>query len=170
MPPIPYYYIADRADSDRRCEADAPSAAGTANGKRRWLRVPNTKVEVECFVSLLRSLAQSCEVAFEPTGDDHRPLAYIFGRAGFRPSLISSLALARTRDVVYNSRDKNDPKDARKRGWSVTWRGRQISPSKWTRYAVSESAMSKRAKRSRAGTTSGPRAAEATSLVPERRP
>lgn len=81
-------------------------------GKRRSLRVANTKVEIERFVSLLRSLAQSCEVAFEPTGDYHRPLAYILGQAGFRLSLVSSVAVARTRDALYNSWDKNDPKDA----------------------------------------------------------
>jgi transposase len=81
-------------------------------GKRRALRVANTKMEIDHFVSLLRSLEYPCEVAFEPTGDYHRPLAYILGQAGFRLSLVSSLAVARTRDAMYNSWDKNDPKDA----------------------------------------------------------
>ena len=53
-----------------------------------------------------------CEIAFEPTGDYHRPLAYILGQAGFRLSLVSSIAVARTREALYNSWDKNDPKDA----------------------------------------------------------
>ena len=81
-------------------------------GKRQSLRVANTKMEIERFVVLLRSLPQPCEVAFKPTGDYHRPLAYILGQAGFRLSLVSSLAVARTRDAMYNSWDKNDPKDA----------------------------------------------------------
>jgi transposase len=81
-------------------------------GKRRALRVANTKMEIDHFVSLLRSLEYPCDVAFEPTGDYHRPLAYILGQAGFRLSLVSSLAVARTRDAMYNSWDKNDPKDA----------------------------------------------------------
>jgi transposase len=82
------------------------------SGQRRSLRVANTRLEIERFVALLRSLPQPCEVAFEPTGDYHRPLAYILGQAGFRLSLVSSLAVARTRDAMYNSWDKNDPKDA----------------------------------------------------------
>jgi transposase len=81
-------------------------------GKRRSLRVANTKMEIERFVSLLRSLEHRCEVAFEPTGDYHRPLAFWLGQAGFHLSLVSSLAVARTRDALYNSWDKNDPKDA----------------------------------------------------------
>jgi transposase len=81
-------------------------------GKRRSLRVQNTRIEIERLVTLLRSLDGPCDVAFEPTGDYHRPLAYILGQAGCRLSLVSSLAVARTRDAMYNSWDKNDPKDA----------------------------------------------------------
>ncbi len=81
-------------------------------GKRRALRVQNTRIEIERLVTLLRSLDCPCDVAFEPTGDYHRPLAYILGQAGCRLSLVSSLAVARTRDALYNSWDKNDPKDA----------------------------------------------------------
>ncbi len=81
-------------------------------GKRRSLRVQNTRIEIERLVTLLRSLDCPCDVAFEPTGDYHRPLAYILGQAGCRLSLVSSLAVARTRDAMYNSWDKNDPKDA----------------------------------------------------------
>jgi len=81
-------------------------------GKRRSLRVQNTRIEIERLVTLLRSLDCPCDVAFEPTGDYHRPLAYILGQAGCRLSLVSSLAVARTRDALYNSWDKNDPKDA----------------------------------------------------------
>jgi transposase len=81
-------------------------------GKRRSLRVQNSKMEIDRFVTLLRSLDGPCDVAFEPTGDYHRPLAYILGQAGCRLSLVSSLAVARTRDAMYNSWDKNDPKDA----------------------------------------------------------
>ena len=81
-------------------------------GKRRSLRVQNTRIEIERLVTLLRSLDGPCDVAFEPTGDYHRPLAYLLGQAGCRLSLVSSLAVARTRDAMYNSWDKNDPKDA----------------------------------------------------------
>jgi transposase len=81
-------------------------------GKRRSLRVANTKAEIDQLVTMLRSFEHPCEIAFEPTGDYHRPLAYVLGQAGFRLSLVSSIAVARTRDAMYNSWDKNDPKDA----------------------------------------------------------
>jgi transposase len=82
------------------------------NGKRRGMRVTNTKTEIDRFVAVLRALEHPCEVAFEPTGDYHRPLAYILGQAGCHLRLVSSIAVARTREALYNSWDKNDPKDA----------------------------------------------------------
>jgi len=39
-------------------------------------------------------------------------LAHHLGRAGFEPKLVSSVGLARTREALHNSWDKNDPKDA----------------------------------------------------------
>ncbi|MEO7861840.1 MAG: transposase [Nitrospirales bacterium] len=47
----------------------------------------------------------------EATDTYHRPLAYFLHQCGFELRLISSLAVARTRDALYNSWDKNDPKD-----------------------------------------------------------
>ena len=82
------------------------------NGRRRTMRVANTKSEIDGFVEALRALGHRCEIAFEPTGDYHRPLAYLLGQAGFHLALVSSLAVARTREALYNSWDKNDPKDA----------------------------------------------------------
>ncbi|MEA3197227.1 MAG: hypothetical protein QOF32_1279 [Gammaproteobacteria bacterium] len=82
------------------------------SGRRRALRVPNTKADIERFVAELRALPCPCEIAFEPTGDYHRPLAYMLGQAGFHLSLVSSIAVARTREAMYNTWDKNDPKDA----------------------------------------------------------
>lgn len=82
------------------------------SGKRRILRVANTKTEIDRFVAALRGLGCRCEIAFEPTGDYHRPLAYLLGQAGFQLFLVSSIAVARTREALYNSWDKNDPKDA----------------------------------------------------------
>jgi transposase len=82
------------------------------SGRRRALRVANTKPEIERFVAMLQALKCRCQIAFEPTGDYHRPLAYVLAQAGFQLSLVSSLAVARTRDAMFNSWDKNDPKDA----------------------------------------------------------
>jgi len=82
------------------------------NGRRRTMRVANTKSEIDGLVEVLRALGHRCEIAVEPTGDYHRPLAYVLGQAGFHLCLVSSIAVARTREALYNSWDKNDPKDA----------------------------------------------------------
>ncbi len=50
--------------------------------------------------------------AFEATGNYHRPIGWRLAEAGFEVRLVSSLALARTREALHNSWDKNDPKDA----------------------------------------------------------
>jgi len=73
--------------------------------------------------SQLARVGAPCEVAFERTGDYHRPLAYWLGQPGCRLHLVSSIAVARTREAQYNSWDQNDPKDAQVilhliRGWS----------------------------------------------------
>ena len=73
---------------------------------------PNTRTEIDRLVSALAALAQPCEIAFEPTGDYHRPLAYALGQAGFQLCMVSSIAVARTREALFDSWDKNDPKDA----------------------------------------------------------
>ncbi|WP_250469816.1 IS110 family transposase, partial [Caballeronia sp. GAFFF2] len=49
---------------------------------------------------------------FEPTGDYHRPLANRLLRAGHDVVSINSVAQARYREALFNSWDKNDPKDA----------------------------------------------------------
>jgi transposase len=72
----------------------------------------NTKADLDQLVATLRALDHPCEVAFEPTGDYHRPLAYVLAQAGCRLCFVSSLAVARTREALYNTWDKNDPKDA----------------------------------------------------------
>ena len=82
------------------------------NGKRRVIRVANTKADLDRLVTMLRASEHPCEVAFEPTGDYHRPLAYALAQAGCRIRFVSSLAVARTREALYNTWDKNDPKDA----------------------------------------------------------
>ena len=51
-------------------------------------------------------------VGFEATGNYHRTLAHRLLSAGFELRLISSVALARTREALHNGWDKNDSKDA----------------------------------------------------------
>jgi Transposase len=82
------------------------------DGGRTVVRLPNTRGEIDQFIERLRAYDQPCEIAFEPTGDYHRPIAYWLGAAGFRIHQVSSLAVARTREALFNTWDKNDPKDA----------------------------------------------------------
>jgi len=82
------------------------------SGKRRVIRVANTKADLDRLIAMLRASTHPCEVAFEPTGDYHRPVAYALAQAGCRLHFVSSLAVARTREALYNTWDKNDPKDA----------------------------------------------------------
>ena len=75
----------------------------------------------------LRSLKSSVLIGFEATGNYHRPLAYFLHRQGFELRLIPTLALARTREAMHNSWDKNDPKDAQENFTVARWKHRLIS-------------------------------------------
>ena len=91
------------------------------------LRVANQLEEFEHLAGYLRGLKCSVVIGFEATGNYHRPLAFFLHRQGFELRLISTLALARTREAMHNSWDKNDPKDAQvilhllKTGLAQTW-------------------------------------------------
>lgn len=80
-------------------------------GRKRF-RVANTKEDHDRLVAFLHDRSGPCRAGLEPTGNYHRPLAYRLLREGFEVSLISSVAAARYRDALFNSWDKNDPKDA----------------------------------------------------------
>ncbi len=84
----------------------------TADGKRRRFRMANSGKDYERLIEVLHALPQPCHVGFEATGNYHRPLAFRLLTEGFDVSLISSLASARYREAIFNSWDKNDPKDA----------------------------------------------------------
>jgi transposase len=79
---------------------------------RKRLVVPNQAEEFRHLVEYLHSLRRPVRIAFEATGDYHRGLAHFLLSQGFDLHLVSSLALARTREALHNSWDKNDPKDA----------------------------------------------------------
>lgn len=82
------------------------------NGKQRRFRVANTRSDHDRLVLFLRNQPGQCRVALEPTGDYHRPLAYRLLDEGFELYLVSSVAVARFREALFNSWDKNDSKDA----------------------------------------------------------
>ncbi len=82
------------------------------SGGRKKMIVRNRRDEFQQLAAYLKSLPGVCEIALEPTADYHRCLAYFLGSQGFDLRLVSSIAVARTREALHNSWDKNDPKDA----------------------------------------------------------
>jgi len=79
---------------------------------RKKFQVQNTAEEFRALAGFLHRLGWPVRIGFEPTGNYHRALAYFLHSEGFHLELISSLALARTREAMHNSWEKNDPKDA----------------------------------------------------------
>ncbi len=84
----------------------------TPDGKQRRFRMANSADDYDRLVQLLGSTGYPVKIALEPTGDYHRTLAYRLLAAGFEVCLVSSVAGARYREAMFNSWDKNDPKDA----------------------------------------------------------
>lgn len=87
-------------------------AVELADGKKKHFKIANKREDYHDLGAYLRSLRTECIIGLEATGNYHRPLAYYLQREGFMVKMLSSLALARTREARYNSWDKNDPKDA----------------------------------------------------------
>src|SRR5215213_10403550 len=81
-------------------------------GKRRKMIVRNQLSDFRQLAAYLKRLDGALEIALEPTADYHRNLAYFLKTQGFEVKLVSSIAVARTREALHNSWDKNDPKDA----------------------------------------------------------
>lgn len=81
-------------------------------GRRRRMTVLATRPDYDHLAAELSAIGRPILVGFEATGNYHRTLAYRLLTAGFELRLISSVALARTREALHNGWDKNDPKDA----------------------------------------------------------
>ena len=80
--------------------------------RRRQLKIQNTRADIERLISELQKSGDPVTVAFEATGNYHRALAWRLIDAGLETRLISTVALARTREAIHSGWDKNDPKDA----------------------------------------------------------
>lgn len=81
-------------------------------GVRKKLTVTNDLTGYRELAHYLKKLKRPCKIGFEATGNYHRTLAFYLRQQGFELKLISSVAASRTREAMYNSWDKNDPKDA----------------------------------------------------------
>ena len=80
--------------------------------RRRRLSVLNTRCEHDRLIEILRAYGKPVVCAFEATGTYHRPMAWRLIEAGFDVRLVSSMALAGTREALHNGWDKNDPCNA----------------------------------------------------------
>lgn len=80
--------------------------------RRRRLTITNSTDDFMRLIAILQEYGLPVRIGFEATGNYHRVLMYHLGVAGFDLKLVSSVALARTREALHNSWDKNDPKDA----------------------------------------------------------
>jgi hypothetical protein len=79
--------------------------------RQRW-RMVNCQRDYMMLRQRFRTWQRPVGIGLEATGTYHRPVAYVLHQCGFELRLISSQAVVRPRDVLYNSWDKNDPKDA----------------------------------------------------------
>ncbi len=84
----------------------------TATGQRHRFRMANSAEDLDRLVAFVTSLGGRCRAALEPTGNYHRSVAHRLLSAGVEVVSISSLAQCRYREAMFNSWDKNDPKDA----------------------------------------------------------
>ena len=84
----------------------------TATGNRHRFKMANSAADFDRLVQFVQSLGGRCRAGLEPTGDYHRPIAHRLLQAGVEVVSISSVAQARYREAMFNSWDKNDPKDA----------------------------------------------------------
>jgi transposase len=82
------------------------------SSRRTRRTVLNSRGEHDRFVEFLLGLGQPVIAGFEATGNYHWPLAYRLLQSGFELRLVSSVALARTREALHNGWDKNDSEDA----------------------------------------------------------
>jgi transposase len=85
-----------------------------ANGSHKRLKIANTLDDYQHLLHLLHSEGNQHIIAgFEATADYHRCLAYYLQMSGITCHLISSITSARTRELLYQTWDKNDQKDCR---------------------------------------------------------
>src|SRR5439155_10948348 len=100
--------MANQADGTPRCVLVAIDVAKRWNaalieypdGKRQRFQFQHTCDDYDRLIKLLRGSGFACRVAFEPTGDFHRTLAYRLLQEGFNVCQVSAVAGARYRDAM----------------------------------------------------------------------
>jgi transposase len=82
-------------------------------GKTKAQKIANSLAGYEQLLDSAGTDPKTLCVAFEPTADYHRNIAYWLQAHGVRCFLVSSLACARAREMLFKTWDKHDRKDAR---------------------------------------------------------
>lgn len=82
------------------------------NGTHKKLIIKNELSEFNRLLTYLKKDDFKVTIGLEASGYYHRAISYFLLQHSFEVKLISAIATARTREVQYNSWDKNDPKDA----------------------------------------------------------
>ncbi|NRA89273.1 MAG: transposase [Rhizobiales bacterium] len=83
------------------------------DGKQRSLTIQNTLKGYQSILDACKCFDDAKRVCgFEPTADYHRNIAYWLAQNACETRLISSLACARAREMLYKTWDKHDRKDA----------------------------------------------------------
>lgn len=90
-------------------------------GRRRRMTVMATRQDYDGFAEQLAAIGRPIIVGFEATGNYHRTLAHRLLTAGFELRLISSVALARTREALHNGWDGTVRNFVRE---AIGWNGR----------------------------------------------
>ena len=83
------------------------------DGKTKSFRVANSHSDFESLSQYLLAFNSPCRIAFEPTADYRRLIAWKLLADRQDMYLASSIACARAREAIFNSRDKNDVKDTK---------------------------------------------------------
>jgi len=82
------------------------------SGKTKAIKITNSLAGYQKIIELADTAPNHIQVAFEPTADYHRNIAYWLQAYGTQCYLVSSLASARAREMLFKSWDKHDRKDA----------------------------------------------------------
>ncbi|HIE54938.1 MAG TPA: IS110 family transposase [Chromatiaceae bacterium] len=83
------------------------------SGKIKAVKIRNSLEGYQQLLALVKTEGVAIQAAFEPTADYHRNIAYWLQAQGVHCYLVSSLACARAREMLFKTWDKHDRKDAR---------------------------------------------------------
>lgn len=83
------------------------------NGSQKKLIINNNLADFNRLLKYITDSKLSAIAGLEASGYYHRAIAYFLLNNSCEVKLISSIATARTREIKYNSLDKNDYKDSK---------------------------------------------------------